>query len=92
MLGRGEGTHSPSICTPLVGKDRKELLTELAEILLKKPDIIEWRLDFYEEIQDINSVLSAAKDIYENGERTPILLTVRSQKEGGSLFPYQKRK
>jgi 3-dehydroquinate dehydratase-1 len=36
MLGRGEGTHSPSICTPLVGKDRKELLTELAEILLKK--------------------------------------------------------
>ena len=51
MLGRGEGTHSPSICTPLVGKDRKELLTELAEILLKKPDIIEWRLDFYEEIQ-----------------------------------------
>jgi len=83
MLERGEGAHSPAICTPLVGKDRKELLTELAEILLKKPDIIEWRLDFYEEIQDINSVLSAAKDIYENSERTPILLTVRSQKEGG---------
>lgn len=50
MLEWGEGVYFLVICMFLVGKGCKEFLIELVEILLKKLDIIEWCLDFYEEI------------------------------------------
>lgn len=73
---------APYICTPLIGKDRKEILKELEMILPKQPDLIEWRADFYEEIEKIDSVLLTAKAITEVTE-LPVLFTIRSDKEGG---------
>lgn len=81
---------APYICTPLVGKSREALIHELKMILPKKPDLIEWRADFYEEIADTHSVLLTAKAIAEVTE-LPFLFTIRSEKEGGERIPLTEK-
>lgn len=73
----------PYICTPLTGRNTDELIDELTSIVLKKPDVIEWRADFYHNIADFNQVLATAQAIYENSNGIPILFTIRSDREGG---------
>ncbi|UJL46261.1 type I 3-dehydroquinate dehydratase [Virgibacillus sp. NKC19-16] len=72
----------PYICIPLTGKNKEEIHDELKMIIPKQPDLIEWRADFFEEIHDIDSVLAIAEEIATTS-KTPILFTIRSEKEGG---------
>ena len=81
---------APYICTPLIGKNREVLLKELEMILPKRPDLIEWRADFYEEIANTNSVLLTAKAIAEATE-LPLLFTIRSENEGGEQIPLTEK-
>ena len=48
-LGSG---RFPAICAPLVGRTREQLLAEAALVAAKKPDLLEWRVDFFEGIAD----------------------------------------
>jgi len=73
---------TPYICTPVNGKDRKEILQELQSIILKEPDVIEWRADFLEQIHNTAEVLSIAKEIVSQSV-IPVIVTIRSEKEGG---------
>ena len=82
----GQGTK-PLICTPLVGKTKDALLVELFNILIKKPDIIEWRADFFEGIANTNQVITIAKEIKEIMGNIPIIFTIRSIREGGQPIP-----
>ncbi len=77
----------PYICTPLTGSNLQELLTELSTIVSKKPDLIEWRVDFFNEIQDVTQVLHVLKEIKENCSGIPLLFTIRSEREGGQPIP-----
>ena len=45
--GRKLGGETPLLCTPLVGRTRERLLAEAASVLRQKPDIVEWRVDFF---------------------------------------------
>lgn len=72
----------PYICTPLTGKNREEILSELETIIPKQPDMIEWRVDFLEEIHDTGKVLTIAEEI-SSVSKMPLLFTIRSEKEGG---------
>ena len=78
----GEGSQ-PLICTPLVGKTNGAILAELSNILIKKPDIIEWRVDFYEGIGNIEEVVALADQIKEIAADIPVIFTIRSIREGG---------
>ena len=40
------GGALPAIITPLVGKTKAALLDEVAAIVPKQPDLLEWRIDF----------------------------------------------
>lgn len=80
------GKKAPYICTPLVGKDRDEIMKELETILPKEPDVLEWRVDFYKEIDQLQSVLATAEQIASKTD-LPILFTIRSEKEGGQTIP-----
>lgn len=82
----GGGTL-PVIITPLVGKTLVEILYEVAAIIPKKPDLLEWRVDFFEAIGDINSVLNAAQSIRQASGGIPVLLTRRNVTEGGMPLP-----
>ena len=80
------GGKEPLICTSLIAKNEAELLSELAIVVQKSPDIIEWRVDFFEEIGDVACVLSAAQKIRESAKGIPIIFTRRSTLEGGETI------
>ncbi|NME98899.1 type I 3-dehydroquinate dehydratase [Aneurinibacillus aneurinilyticus] len=84
LTGRrlGDGKR-PLICTPLVGKTREAILYETEKILAKQPDLLEWRVDFFEGIADTCTVIDLAKSIKHIAEDTPLIFTRRSFKEGG---------
>ena len=77
----------PLVCTPMVGRTRAELLVELAAISAKRPDLIEWRADFFADIAQRERVLDMAAAIRAaagtDAGSIPIIFTIRSQREGG---------
>lgn len=78
----GEGKQ-PLICTPLVGKTEEEIGNELKKILAKKPDIIEWRVDFFENIHDSAKTVALANHLKKVIGDIPMIFTIRSIREGG---------
>jgi 3-dehydroquinate dehydratase-1 len=77
------GGKFPIICTPLVGRTREKILDEVQVVLAKRPDILEWRVDFFEGIGDSAEVISVATRIKQAAGDIPLLFTRRSIKEGG---------
>ena len=76
------GDAMPAIITPLVGRTRAMILEEVAAIAPKKPDLLEWRIDFFEAIGDHQAVIDTALAIRQAAS-IPVLLTRRSVAEGG---------
>ncbi|HXD39619.1 MAG TPA: type I 3-dehydroquinate dehydratase [Ramlibacter sp.] len=88
LNGRPVGTGAfPLIITPLVGRTPSDLTAELEAILPKKPDLLEWRIDFFEGIADIDLVIETARRVKRAAGPVPILLTRRSTTEGGQPIP-----
>jgi len=77
------GGKIPLICTPLVGRTLDKLMAELAVVLPKQPDVLEWRVDFFEAIGDTAAVIATAKAIRQAAGNIPLLFTRRSTIEGG---------
>lgn len=80
---RGQLLAYPAICAPLVARTRQALLAECAAVAAKRPDLIEWRVDFFEAIADVAAVVETAKQLKQAAGGLPILFTRRSQREGG---------
>ena len=81
----------PAICAPLVGRTHERLLAEAAAVAAGKPDIIEWRVDFFEGIADTAEVLALASQIRQAAGGIPVLFTRRSMREGGERIALSER-
>jgi 3-dehydroquinate dehydratase I len=82
--GRQFGSGNfPAVCAPLVGRTREKLLAEVAVVAAKKPDIIEWRVDFFDGIGDSAAVVDIAAHIRKAAGTAAVLFTRRSMREGG---------
>jgi 3-dehydroquinate dehydratase-1 len=79
-LGSG---RFPSICTPLVGRTRELVLGEVAQVVAKQPDLLEWRVDFFQDIGNTAAVVALAGEIRQAAGGIPVLFTRRSTAEGG---------
>ena len=77
------GGKFPLICTPLVGRTLDKVMAELAVVLPKQPDVLEWRVDFFDAIGDTAAVIAAAQSIKQAAGNIPVLFTRRSTIEGG---------
>lgn len=77
------GGKEPLICTPLVARDEQAVLRELTAVCAKRPDLIEWRVDFFAGIADSARVVALAREIRERAGGAPIIFTRRSTREGG---------
>lgn len=78
------GGRLPAICAPLIGRTRDQLLAEVASVAAKQPDLLEWRVDFYEGIADTAEVVRLAGLIKAAAGGIPLLFTRRSSREGGT--------
>ncbi|APG70719.1 3-dehydroquinate dehydratase [Lactobacillus delbrueckii subsp. delbrueckii] len=80
----GEGL--PKIAVPNVGMTEEEILASAKEIAAAKPDIMEWRIDYYEAgIKDNEKLIATAKALRDVVGELPILVTFRTKNEGGVL-------
>jgi 3-dehydroquinate dehydratase-1 len=88
LHGKPIGSGSfPAIITPLVGATPEAIAGELAAIVPRKPDLIEWRIDFFEAIGDTGRVIDTARAIRAAAAGIPVLLTRRNVTEGGQPIP-----
>ena len=81
--GRKLGGETPLLCTPLVGRTRERLLAEAARVLLQKPDLVEWRVDFFDAIGDARAVIETARALRGVVGKRPIIFTRRAERGGG---------
>lgn len=77
----GEG--KPKICVPLIGKNNVELMEEAKALKELKLDVVEWRIDHHQDVEDISKMEEALKELRNELGNTPLLVTFRSKKEGG---------
>jgi 3-dehydroquinate dehydratase-1 len=73
----------PIICTPLVGRTRDAVLAEVQRVVPKQPDLLEWRVDFFEGIGNHAEVIALATGIRKAAGGIPVLFIRRSIREGG---------
>lgn len=85
------GARYPAICAPLVGRTRERLLAEVAVVAARQPDILEWRVDFFEVIADVDAVVDLAARIRQASGGIPLLFTRRSAREGGEPITLSER-
>jgi 3-dehydroquinate dehydratase-1 len=83
IRGKTLGGDTPLICTPLVGRTRERILAEARSVVAKRPDVIEWRVDYFEAIADTAEVLGVGRALRAAVGDLPVIFTRRSIKEGG---------
>ena len=77
----GEGI--PKIIVPIVGTTKEEILAAATSFESVRLDIVEWRVDWYQDIFDFAKVEDTMKALRAALGNTPILFTFRTSKEGG---------
>ena len=77
------GAGIPKICVPIVGVTREEILAAAENIKSTKADVVEWRVDWYEDIFDFAKTEATMQALREVLGEMPILFTFRTSKEGG---------
>ena len=77
----GEGM--PKICVPIVGVTKEAILDEARAITKLPADVVEWRIDWFENVFDFAALEDVMKGLREVLGDTPILMTFRTSKEGG---------
>ena len=78
----GEGV--PKIIVPLVGVTKEQILEEAAIVKELQPDVVEWRVDWYEEVENLEAVKALIGELRSIYNEELLLFTFRSHKEGGN--------
>ena len=77
----GEGV--PKIIVPIVEQTKEEIVAAVEKFSGVAMYIVEWRVDWFEDVFDFDKVEDVLKDLRPALGDTPILFTFRTSKEGG---------
>jgi len=77
------GTGVPKICVPIVGRTQAEIEDGARSISAVGADVVEWRVDWYDQCGQFSEVESTLQRLREILGETPILFTFRTAGEGG---------
>ena len=83
LKGKTIGNGKPLVCVPIMAKTGSGILDEATRLVEAGVDLIEWRLDAYEEVEEGEAVLSLLKQLKPMMRETLLLATFRSAKQGG---------
>lgn len=77
----GEG--KPKICVPVVGRTTADIIAECKALAGLPYDIVELRIDYFEDVADTAKVLTALQELRTVLPQAPLLFTFRTKEEGG---------
>ena len=77
------GSGIPKICVPIVAHTKDELLEQLSDFDRPEADLLEWRIDYMDCLSNTSELVNIANTIQARLPKKPLLITFRSQKEGG---------
>ena len=77
----GEG--APKICVPIVAQTKEGILDEARKITSLPVDVVEWRIDWFDDVFDFAKLEDVLKDLRAALGDIPLLMTFRTSKEGG---------
>ena len=77
------GIGRPKICIPIVGMTEEEILREAEELLAAPVDIVEWRVDWFTYVSELEQVKQMLGKLRKILGDVPILFTFRTAQEGG---------
>lgn len=77
------GSGIPKICVPIIGISKEDIFDEVKRLDGIPVDIVEWRIDYFENAFDHVKVKEILKKLRGSLGDTPILMTFRTSKEGG---------
>lgn len=78
------GTGRTKIAVPITGTSKEEILNQAEEVKTAQPDLVEWRVDFFEDVVHKNSLENVAEELRANLKDIPLLTTFRTYQEGGN--------
>ena len=67
----------------MVAKEKSEVLRQAEELKQFNPDLVEWRIDSYENVEDVDDSLGVLKALREKIGNIPLIFTCRIDVEGG---------
>lgn len=77
----GEGI--PKVCVPIVERKKEEVIYSAKKIKDVGADIVEFRVDWFDDIFDFEKTKEVLKELRETLGEIPVLFTFRTSKEGG---------
>lgn len=83
IRGREIGGLHPLVCLPLVAENTESLLKQATYLVSLKPDIIEWRADSFNNIDDSQYIINVLNKLRKAIGDIPLLFTCRCIWEGG---------
>lgn len=78
------GGQHPLVCLPLVAADKAELLEQGTYIASLQPDLIEWRSDSFNNIDNTQYVIDSLRELRKAIGNIPVIFTCRCVWEGGA--------
>ena len=79
------GSGLPKVAVPLVDADAAALIAQAEKVAALAPDVIEGRIDFYQDVLDEEKLAQTAAVIRQAIGETVLLITFRTKGEGGEL-------
>lgn len=77
------GGEAPLVCLPVVAADKADLIRQAEALIRLNPDLLEWRIDGYGPVTDIETCIDSLKALRKTMGPIPLILTCRIDLEGG---------
>lgn len=77
------GSGMPKICVPIVEETQEKILSQAQNIEQDVVDLVEWRADFFDEVEDFGKAAQTASMLQSMVGNLPVLFTFRTAREGG---------
>jgi 3-dehydroquinate dehydratase-1 len=72
------------VCLPMVAKRKVELISQAEHLRQLAPDLLEWRVDSYERVEDLPDSMAALEALRFKIGSLPLIYTLRIAAEGGA--------
>lgn len=76
-------TGTTKIAVPITGRTTEEIITQARNAIVFYPDVIEWRIDYYQDVSTPDAYLATYHRLREILANTVLLTTFRTTGEGG---------